>query len=945
VADRANYVFLPWVRQGLAAGIEVVDSLTASPPGVASVPVTLRVNDSEDVRRELRLYGPGDVTGIDPAQVVRREPAPSSTSFEPNYFPAVEFDRPDFPWLFTPARATTNGQLRPWLCLVVVRRQQGVSLRMDRSGPLPVLEIAPPADPALELPDLAESWAWAHAQVSGSRRDAAALREALAGDPAMTVSRLLCPRRLDPLTDYLACVVPTFRLGCLTGLGLPITAEEEGALAPAWTLEPSGIPVVLPVYLHWEFRTSEGGDFETLVRLLEPRKLSEQVGRRLLDISQPGLTMATPPPPGTSVGLEGALRVPESTPIDWPDGIRQAFQTDLKRVLDRPWRAMTEGDDPLLAPPIYGAWHAARHTVTLPPAPQTWLDELNLDPRMRAVAALGTRVVQAEQEPLMAAAWEQLGEIRRINQLRRQAQLGRAVNGVYHAKHLTRLPEETLLKVSSVAQARIVVTELVNEVPTSALLSFRVASSALPDRAISAPVRRMTGARGTISRRFAGESAPTISLMARLNGPGVIRFQKTEGGLVTIDRISDQAAVATQIRDAVRFSLLGSALASGPQLGRFKVASEGDPAATPLAALLPLGSGAPPLGMTDNADALAFRNAAKDLVSYLQGFFTTVTARQAPPLASTKTALLASLDPRKTIAARVQASFAGVGAPPAVAAVEHDPLEPVMEAPEFPQPMYEGLRDLSQEFLLPGLEHVPPNTVTLLETNPPFVEAYLVGLNAEMGRELLWRNYPTDQRGTCFRQFWGSDGPEIDPIAGWGGHRLGDNIRSGEDIVLLLRGDLLRRYPNSVIYAVAAVRTGDGLELSPSPDDERHPLFRGTLRPDVTFLGFDLTREKVLGDPGWFFVIQQQPTEPRFALDAADFSRPVPPLTAWNDLNWRHIRDTEAALASLAHVPVAAALPAAPADRGIWGRNAAHQAYITMQRPVRIAIHATEMIP
>jgi hypothetical protein len=29
---------------------------------------------------------------------------------------------------------------------------------------------------------------------------------------------------------------------------------------------------------------------------------------------------------------------------------------------------------------------------------------------------------------------------------------------------------------------------------------------------------------------------------------------------------------------------------------------------------------------------------------------------------------------------------------------------------------------------------------------------------------------------------------------------------------------------------------------------------------------------------------------------------------------------------------------------GKWGRNSAHQAYITLQRPVRVAIHAREMI-
>ena len=30
----------------------------------------------------------------------------------------------------------------------------------------------------------------------------------------------------------------------------------------------------------------------------------------------------------------------------------------------------------------------------------------------------------------------------------------------------------------------------------------------------------------------------------------------------------------------------------------------------------------------------------------------------------------------------------------------------------------------------------------------------MVGLNHEFARELLWREYPTDQRGSTFRQFW-----------------------------------------------------------------------------------------------------------------------------------------------------------------------------------------------
>ena len=163
----------------------------------------------------------------------------------------------------------------------------------------------------------------------------------------------------------------------------------------------------------------------------------------------------------------------------------------------------------------------------------------------------------------------------------------------------------------------------------------------------------------------------------------------------------------------------------------------------------------------------------------------------------------------------------------------------------------------------------------------------MVGLNAEMSSELLWRNYPTDQRGTYFRQFWDtisqrkpqvdhSTDHEVGKQSSWRQH----SPNTSGKLVLLIRGELLRRYPNSVIYAVRAVKyNGHNSIVSRKSKDERHPLFRGTLKPDVTFLGFDLDRREALGKPpndpnGWFFVIQQQPTEPRFGLDVADFVKP-----------------------------------------------------------------------
>ena len=328
----ANYVFFPSVRQGAAAGIQTPDGLGAAPqPGVVTVPVSLQVNDAPPIARNIRLYGPGDVTGIDPQQVIRTEPTNQAADFEPNYFPLIEFDRPDFPWLFTPAKAGDNGKLRPWLCLVTVRKQNGVSLNSDRSRPLPVLEIDASVPPQAELPNLSESWAWAHAQVIGSALTPPDLTNALLGNPALTLSRLLSPRRLDPFTDYLACVVPAFELGRKAGLGLPFDPGEEDKLDPAWKFgAATSSSVTLPVYYHWEFHTGAGEDFEGLADRLKPRPVPEEAGKRPMDISQPGFA-ATGLPPGLTLQLEGALRAFEAPSGDWPDEqTRLKFQEPLR---------------------------------------------------------------------------------------------------------------------------------------------------------------------------------------------------------------------------------------------------------------------------------------------------------------------------------------------------------------------------------------------------------------------------------------------------------------------------------------------------------------------------------------------------------------------------------------------------------------------------------------
>src|SRR3954451_10775432 len=266
----ADLVLVPWVRRGGTAAIAQPDTLGAAQPGIASTTASLTVNDAPPIPMSVRLMGPGHVTGLQTGQVIRSDPTPGSRAFEPNYCPLVEFDEPSLPWLFTPGPAPADQRLRPWLCLVVVRTQPGVQLSPPRRGSLPILTIGAPADPNAELPDLASSWAWAHAQLTGElpargpagETDAAVaeMTRLLHDRPERSLSRLVCGRVLAPATDYVAYVVPTFELGRLAGLGLDVTAEEEAALRPAWTLGDALTAVELPVYHSWEFATGPNGD-------------------------------------------------------------------------------------------------------------------------------------------------------------------------------------------------------------------------------------------------------------------------------------------------------------------------------------------------------------------------------------------------------------------------------------------------------------------------------------------------------------------------------------------------------------------------------------------------------------------------------------------------------------------------------------------------------------
>ena len=327
-----------------------------------------------------------------------------------------------------------------------------------------------------------------------------------------------------------------------------------------------------------------------------------------------------------------------------------------------------------------------------------------------------------------------------------------------------------------------------------------------------------------------------------------------------------------------------------------------------------------------------------------------------------------------------------------------------MAYPDFDDPMYEKLRDISSELLLPNLQLIPPNSITLLETNTPFIEAYLAGLNHEFARELLWREYPTDQRGSYFRQFWDvrslfTSGPPTDAqresirdiaeLHRWargsalGTHPPAQAAGAAEDkVVLAIRGELLKKYPTAVIYAQHAKwQTDANGKIDPSQERElddltdqeeadpplakiRTPLYEAKLEPDIYFFGFDLTIDEAMGDsgehegdrPGWFFVIKERPGEPRFGFDVSRDQNE--PIETFNDLAWDdalpggHPGDFVAA-GSLASIQLQN--PGPGDDEKLdqhsddvkvdaAAPSSARWAYILFQGPVMVAVHAAEML-
>lgn len=912
----AHYTFLSWLRSGAGKAIQTSDTLTSGGEAGSrtTLKVAVQVNGAVAGTKEFMMAGPAEVIGFSRDMVIRTAPENWNTAWAPNCVAHVEFYEEDFPWRYTPAKANGD-KLRPWITLIVLKEDEFT--RKETVVPLPQIELTN----AAVLPPLDETWLWAHVQQITSSEIP---EDQAAADHI--ISRLVCPRKLEANTRYYAFIIPTFESGRLAGLG---RSEDEiqgvHTQDPAWGLGPQQ-EALFPVYYEWFFRTAENMDFEYLASLLEARPVDPMVGKKPLDCRTPGFGLPDYNNAFT-VYFEGALKAPESigtVSIDQESADNLTlFGTQVKQLLDH---QQLPANDPVVVPPFYGQQHIFQQSLSL--IENTWIHQLNRLPAWRAVAGLGATVFRKQQDVYLQKAWEQLESIVEANKIIDAANASLAVCSLLYEKNMARLSSEELTAITGPVHIKIKTKkEDGKTVSLSELFRLSCFNGSIYSLGFRKLIRRKSPFRRRLERNGQVLQLDVLKklMIEKSRAPFTLMASNRYKEIVVIDR---------------------------PKFDK------------------------PAISFGDRSLNITIA----EVQQAVDAFANMIVNEPTVPACEEKMDydLQQAINPTITI---TQLLGRVLEIPEGNWFAEPLKIKAALAYPDFEDPMVEKLQEHSPEWIAPNLHLIPGNTVTLLQSNRKFIEAFMVGVNLAMNKEMRWREYPTDERGSCFRQFWDVKGikdfngggnaaavaeqfKDISPIDTWknwngdpanarldefGEHNVRTQLPEDEQLVLAIKGDLLKCFPNTTIYAAEALKetyVEDGesktrMIIKPNAAIKL-PVFKASGGVDLKFVGFDLTVDVAKGDAahaGWFFIMQETPGEARFGLDIQTPQAGV--AYTWNDASWQLVQGQYISK----NDDVTAITTGMPAtERNRWGRSAADMAYILYQKPVMIAIHANEML-
>ncbi len=923
--------------------------------------------DNDFITQSFPLRGAGDVSSFDTSQIIKVEPKSNSCDFEPNFFPFIEFVSPEFPWLFSHGKVTNKGRLCPWLALIVLKKEDNFILETTKSGTRKAIYIKEKARDILPAPQ--DLCMWTHVQ-------SMTLPDRKGQELTTSFSRMVAARRLDKNTAYQAFLVPCFEAGRLAGLGQDIASAGDNF---AWNTDTDTI--TLPYYYSWGFQTGEA-DFEDLVRRLLPYQADETVGLHDLDISTPrgGLNLADlnlnlPQGKRITLSFEGALISPIAATKKWRRDHKTKFQSALEKMI------LTDGDtiisdsedynalahDPVVSAPLYGRWQKElAYNITRQELP-TWANEINFNPCHRSMAGTGVRVIRKNQETYMAEAWEFARNADTVQQEIRHARFAHSVGKSIHNK-MSALKDDTWLRITTPVNSRMKedgkkytiqrTIEKSNFVPTGTVEAGFRRFAKSQDKKLNFQAKLS----GEVASKTASDkkviqncitAAPSISSLA------IARSYET----LSISKSYEISSIQTTTPTTTRRTSTRRTSATRVGMGTIKLSSP----------------------KTLKTKELTSLNKTKLMPTGIKSntIVSTPAVKTDIDLKKIATASRNKTNPDKAIGSEIFTRVTGVERPKTKNVIIPKQVKASLE---FDQPAYQDLQKLNPEFFLPGFGSIPENSISLLQTNPTFIQSYLAGMNNEMSRELAWREYPAELDNTWFRKFWDyidtPDQKDIKPISNWGkNNKLGSSALSAsatageENIVLLIKGDLLKFYPNTQIYAVKAKwekKDTDNTDswniidrtlpkashnkvrkANISDENIRLPLFKGKIGAEAHFIGFSLTDEILRGsanpadkDPGWFFVFEENISEPRFGLDVAQDYAPDRRPANYEDLSWGHFADSASSLSALNFAPIETEWKNRMKfqDGSVWGKNSADMAKITYQLPVRILFHADTLL-
>lgn len=874
---------------------------------------------TEDRQFRVGIYGPGEMLGFDSRQTIAKVfPRGNDPACSANLVPYAEFNDPDILWRYSVDRAQ-NGSWYPWLTLVLLKAEDGEEFGEYREvGELADADLPPRIrlTEAAILPDLDQSWRWAHVHYPGRAGESTShIGKRLRANPRLGNCRLLAARRLEAGKRYTAFVVPTYRAGIWAALGRS-APEGEPVSRKAWTASEPPPNRELPYYYRWSFRAGQIEDFEALVKMIRPTNLDRFTGPEI-DTSQPGYRLGDLP---ESQRMATAL-VPLA-------GDSEVFPSSgqLAELLNR-GEAIGRGDDPAadpeVTPPIYGRWYATgrQERVRLEDSvvAEQWLEQLNLDLRYRLVAAQGVAFVQQNQEALLEEAWSQYQVIKAVNQRLNRGRFGRALAGCLY-KRLQKIDRnEHLVQLTGGVLAEVSVSG-----GTSAAELIR--HSAIPNSAANGRIQRFQ------RKLNKGGEAPGDFIPSRID---IVRPTFAAGGTIWTDYFTifiNSVAAPSELVTA------GQELGSGLDPQR---TIEG-PLADQVRALRDWSQVQQP-GPTVSS---AVYTPPKDTLRPVKWYPEFHRALYAHLRDSAPEMILPGLAemPRNSVAlCRVNRAFVEaflVGANHEFAAE--------LRWREFPTDLQGSYfrnfwdtavqsvgraereafrRSTWGEKLLQLLQTEPfrplfPASWTVDEVWNKLIE--IVGESALSEPELaVYEQYELAiERWLLTRE----ENKDIAPLHTWpratdlGSHPISATNATGTPLVLLMRATLFERFPNLLIYLV------------PKDDDSFseatrvYPSLAGELPPDIEFVGFDGV------DPEEYAIVfEERPGEPRFGLDVTVANNPEnPEAAAADDLTWEHFGVAPGAYLD-------AAEPAAPAVAGQWN-NAAYIAKTTLQKPFRLAI-------